>query len=155
MFIFQFICCFGACQCSFYPHITVTWEPIHHRCLVFCKLKINLSKTFIHQEGWLQKRIRPEDQSSLSFTTSDIVCRGTQPREYSGGSRGRAWAIIFRREWGSKGRKFYFRPPPYIKVWITLPPPPPRHLKVWAATAVISKNDRMWQFESIKSSRIL
>ena len=31
----------------------------HHRCLPFCKLKVNLNKNFIHQEGWLRERIRP------------------------------------------------------------------------------------------------
>ena len=38
------------------------------RCLIttgvfpaLCMLEMNLSKTFIHQKGWLQKRIRPED----------------------------------------------------------------------------------------------
>ena len=41
--------------CSFYPHITVTWDPIHHRFLVFCKLKMNLSKTFIRKKGGLRK----------------------------------------------------------------------------------------------------
>ena len=49
--------------CSIYPHITVTWDPIHHRYLVSCKLKINLSKTFKNQEGWLQKKVRPEDDN--------------------------------------------------------------------------------------------
>ena len=97
-------------------------------------------------------------KSSLSFTTSDIVCRGTQPREYSGGSRGGARTIIFRPEWGSKGRKCYFRPPPISRSGLPAPPPPPPLAPILgsgSATAVTSKNDRMWQFESIKSSRIL
>ena len=33
--------------------------------------------------------------------------------------------------------------------------PPPPTLGSGSATGVTSKNDRMWQFESIKSSRIL
>ena len=48
--------------CSFYPHITVTSDPIHRRCLVFCKLKINLSKTFIHQE-----RLPPEKNKARGW----------------------------------------------------------------------------------------
>ena len=38
----------------------------------------------------------------------------------------------------------------------TRPPSPPSPIFwVWVSTAVASKNDGMWQFESIKSSRIL
>ena len=37
--------------------------PNHHRCLPFCKLEVNLNESFIHLEGWLRGRIRPEDDA--------------------------------------------------------------------------------------------
>ena len=37
--------------------------PNHHRCLPFCKLGVNLNENFIHQEGRLRKKIRPEDDT--------------------------------------------------------------------------------------------
>ena len=47
----------------------------------------------------------------------------------SGGSRGEARGgapLTFRPNWGPKGRKKFFRrlPPPYLRVWMTAPPPP-------------------------------
>ena len=39
--------------------------------------------------------------------------------------------IIFRSNWGPKGQKIVFwSPPPYLRVWMTTPPPRP-YLKVW------------------------
>ena len=56
----------------------------------------------------------------------------------SGGSREGARGgapLIFRPNWGPKGRKkFLWRlPAPYLRVWMTAPPPP--YLKVWTPTA--------------------
>ena len=46
--------------------------------------------------------------------------------------------LIFKPNWGPKGRKKFFDtippPPPYVRVWMTAPPPPTRstpYLKVW------------------------
>ena len=56
----------------------------------------------------------------------------------SGGSRGGAWVarapLIFRPNWGPKGRKkIFWRPPPPLvsgSGWPALPPPP-AYLRVW------------------------
>ena len=53
----------------------------------------------------------------------------------SGGSRG-GLPLIFRPNWGPKGRKNSFGrppPPPYLRVWMTAPPSPPAPIypKVW------------------------
>ena len=37
--------------------------PNNHRCLPSCKLEKNLNENFIHQEGRLRERIRPEDDT--------------------------------------------------------------------------------------------
>ena len=39
--------------------------PNHHRCLPFCKLEVDLNQNFIHQEGWVRERIRPESKMIL------------------------------------------------------------------------------------------
>ena len=79
-------------------HLVHAWPCTQNRDVK----RFTLSPTSIAQH-------KRKFKSSLSFTTSDIVYRRTQPREYSGGSRGGAWAIIFRPEWGSKSRKCYFK----------------------------------------------
>ena len=52
---------------------------------------------------------------------------------FRGGARGAPPPLIFRPNWGPKGRKklFGWPPPPYFGVWMTVPPPPPAYLKVW------------------------
>ena len=48
-----------------------------------------------------------------------------------GGGRGARPPLIFRPNWGPKGRKIFFDTAPlprYLRVWMTAPPP---YLKVW------------------------
>ena len=49
--------------------------------------------------------------------------------------------LIFKPNWGPKGRKNFFEtippPPPYLRVWMTAPPPPAPHL-IWRSGSAIA-----------------
>ena len=71
------------------------------------------------------------------FTKRGGICKLSEAIPFSGGSRGEARGaslppIIFRPNWGPKGRKkFEAAPLPYLRVWMVwmtappFPPPPP------------------------------
>ena len=50
-------------------------------------------------------------------------------------------SLIFGSKWGPKGGKtcfFWGHPSPYLRVWMTPPPPPPSYLKVWVRDWFVS-----------------
>ena len=58
-----------------------------------------------------------ESLSNLTMKSS-VADQGEGP----GGPGSR---LIFRPKWGPKGWKFFFETPPYLRVWMTGPPPHP------------------------------
>ena len=71
-------------------------------------------------------------QTPKTLQRACVIRRSLLPGELgSGVSRGALPPLIFRRNWGPKGRKYiFFKPPPsppYLRFWMTGPP----YLKVW------------------------
>ena len=96
------------------------WGRTHHTVIKLDYYVTNFPKQYI------RRRYRRHQYGQVLLQRN--ISRGGS----RGGARGPGPSLIFRPNWGPKGRKHVFgdRGPPYLRVWMTTPHPP-AYLNVW------------------------